>query len=270
MISFGLFPVIKVLVSILVVVLLSLIAERAGPRVAGVVSGYPLGAAISLFFIGIEIDPAFAARSAIFTAAGLSATVAFVGGYLLGLKAAEGRRRIPALLLALLPALAAYGLTAGLLSVIPINWMSAPLIAMASMVLANRVFRTIPDTPIREKIQLSAAATLLRALFAALVILVITTMASLVGPGWAGLFSAFPITMLPLLVIIQFTYQPAHVRTIIKNVPRGLGSLLAYALVVAATYTDLGVAWGTVLGYLTATLYLVVLEYRRKRSGLKT
>ncbi len=268
MISFGLFPVIKVLASILVVVLLSLIAERAGPRVAGIVSGYPLGAAISLFFIGVEIDPAFAARSAIFTAAGLSATVAFVGGYLLGLKAAEGRRRIPALLLALLPALAAYGLTAGLLSVIPINWMSAPLIAMASMVLAGRVFRAIPDAAIREKMQLGVAATLLRALFAALVILVITTMARLVGPGWAGLFSAFPITMLPLLVIIQFTYQPAHVRTIIKNVPRGLGSLLAYALVVAATYADLGIAWGTLLGYLAATLYLVVLEYRRKRRGL--
>jgi len=267
MISFGLFPVIKVLVSILVVILLSLIAERAGPRVAGVVSGYPLGAAISLFFIGIEIDPAFAARSAIFTAAGLSATVAFVGGYLLGLKAAEGRRRMWALLLALLPALAAYGLAAWVLSLLPLNRVSAPLIAITSMALASRVFRTIPDATIHEKIQLGVAGTLLRALVAALIILVITTAAQAVGPGWAGLFSAFPITMLPLLVIIQFTYQPAHVRTIIKNVPRGLGSLLAYALVVAATYTDLGVAWGTLLGYLAATLYLVLLEYHRNRSG---
>ncbi|MCB2170381.1 MAG: hypothetical protein KQI78_22170 [Deltaproteobacteria bacterium] len=83
MISFGLFPMVKVLVSILVVVLLSLIAEYAGPRVAGVVSGYPLGAAISLLFIGIEISPAFAARSAVFTAAGLTGTVAFVAGSLL-------------------------------------------------------------------------------------------------------------------------------------------------------------------------------------------
>lgn len=269
MISFGLFPVVKVLVSILVVVLLSLIAERAGPRVAGIASGYPLGAAISLFFIGIEIGPAFAARGAIYTAAGLSATVAFVGGYLLGLKAAEGRRRLPALGLALLPALAAYGLAAWGLSVIPISGGSAPVIAIMSMVLAGRVFRTIPDAAIHETIHLEVAGTLLRALFAALVILVITTAARMVGPEWAGLFSAFPITMLPLLVIIQYTYQPAHVRTIIKNVPRGLGSLLTYALVVAATYTDLGIAWGTLLGYLAATLYLVMLEYHRHRSGLK-
>jgi hypothetical protein len=270
MISFSLFPLVKVLVSILVVVLLSVIAERAGPRIAGIASGYPLGAAISLFFIGIEIDPAFAARSAIFTAAGLVATVAFVGGYLLGLRAAEGRRRMPALLLALMPALAAYGLAAWGVSAIPINGITAPLMALTSMVVANRVFRSIPDADIHEKIKLGLGVTLLRAVFAALVILVITTAAGLVGPEWAGLFSAFPITMLPLLVIIQFTYRPAHVRTIIKNVPRGLGSLLAYALVVAATYTAFGIVRGTVLGYLTATLYLVLLEYGRNRPRPET
>jgi len=177
MLSFGLLPMVKVLVSILVVVLLSLIAEVAGPRVAGVVSGYPLGAAISLLFIGIEINPAFAARSAVFTAAGLTGTVAFVGGYLLGLKAAEGRRRLPALGIALLPALAAYGLTAWGLSLFTINRGSALLIAMASMILADRVFRTIPDTAIHAKIQLGFGVTLLRAVFAALVILLITTAA---------------------------------------------------------------------------------------------
>jgi hypothetical protein len=110
---------------------------------------------------------------------------------------------------------------------------------------------------------------LLRAVFAALVILLITTAARAVGPEWAGLFSAFPITMLPLLVIIQFTYQPAHVRTIIKNIPRGLGSLLIYALVVATAYTDLGIVWGTLLGYLAATLYLLILEFSRSRSAPK-
>ena len=217
MLSFGLFPMVKVLVSILVVVLLSLIAEHAGPRVAGVVSGYPLGAAISLLFIGIEISPAFAARSAVFTAAGLTGTVAFVGGYLLGLKAAEGRRRLPALGIALIPALAAYGLTAWGVSLVSINRGTALVIAMASMILADRVFRTIPDTAIHTRIQLGFGVTLLRAVFAALVILAITTAARAVGPEWAGLFSAFPITMLPLLVIIQFTYEPAHVRTIIKD-----------------------------------------------------
>jgi hypothetical protein len=267
MISFGLLTTVKLLVSVLMVVLLSLIAEWSGPRMAGIVSGYPLGAAISLFFIGVEIGPAFAAESALFTAAGLAATVSFVAGYLLGLTLAEGRRRPTALTLALVPALAAYGLVAWVLSAIRINWVSAPLIAMASLVLAGRIFRRIPDAAIRRTIRLRPAVTLLRAAFAAFIILVITAAAKAVGPEWAGLFAAFPITMLPLLAIIQFTYQPSHVRTVIKNVPRGLGSLLIYTLVVAITYADLGIAWGTALGYLAATLYLVALEYGRSLSA---
>jgi hypothetical protein len=259
-ISHGLFSGIKMLVSILVVVTLSLIAERAGPRFAGIVAGYPLGAAISLFFIGVEISPEFAARSAIFTTAGLAATVAFVGGYLLGLRWADGHSLPAALTFSIGSAMAAYGLAVGLILAIPINGISAPLIALLSIAVAVRVFRAIPDTVIRNRIRLSFSATVLRAVFAAAVILAITTAARLVGPDWAGLFSAFPITMLPLLVIIQVTYQPAHVRTIIRNVPRGLGSLLIYTLTVAATYPHLGIAWGTILGYLGATAYLVLLE----------
>jgi uncharacterized membrane protein (GlpM family) len=261
MIGFTLFTVVKVSVSILVVVLLSLIAERAGPRIAGIVSGYPLGAAISLYFIGLEIGPGFAAQSALFTAAGLAATVAFVGGYLLGIRFAEGHHRLPSLAFSILPGIAAYGLVAWLLSFMPINWASAPLIAITSMALAAWVFRRIPDATIQQRIHLGFSVALLRAAFAALVILAITTVAGVVGPRWAGLFSAFPITMLPLLAIIQFTYQPAHVRTIIKNVPRGLGSVLIYAMVVFASYKGLGLAWGTLIGYLAATLYLIVLEY---------
>jgi uncharacterized membrane protein (GlpM family) len=89
MIELSLFTVVKVSVSILVVVLLSLIAEWASPRIAGIASGYPLGAAISLYFIGLENGSGFAARSALFTAAGLAATIAFVGGYLLGIRLAR-------------------------------------------------------------------------------------------------------------------------------------------------------------------------------------
>ena len=266
MISVGFFTVIKVSVSIAVVVLLSMIAEWAGPRTAGIVSGYPLGAALSLYFIGLEVRPEFAAQSALFTASGLAATIAFAGGYLLGLRFAEDRHRLAGLAISILSGIAAYGLMAGFLSFMPINWVSAPLIAITSMVLAARVFRSVPDMKIQQKIRLGLSVTFLRAAFAAAVILAITTMARMVGPRWAGLFSAFPITMFPLLAIIQFTYQPDHARTIIKNIPRGLGSLLIYTMVVAASYEGLGINWGTLLGYLAATFYLILLEYGMRRN----
>ncbi|HSO18345.1 MAG TPA: hypothetical protein VLT88_02740 [Desulfosarcina sp.] len=260
MIELGLSTLIKALVSIVIVLLLSLIAEWAGPRVAGIASGYPLGAAITLFFIGLENGKGFAARSALFTAAGLAATVAFVSGYLLGVRLAGSRGRRTALPVSISLGLVAYGSCAGLLTFLSIDRVSAPLIAGMAIALSAWSFRSIPDVKIKQRIRLGFAVALSRAGFAAAVILVITSVAGAVGPSWAGIFSAFPITMLPLLAIIQYTYQPEHVRTIIKNVPRGLGSLLIYAMVVASYTIPLGIGWATLLGYIAATVYLILLE----------
>ena len=268
MIEWGLFSLIKVVVSILIVVALSLIAERAGPRVAGIASGFPLGAAISLAFIGLENGTAFAAAGALYTAAGLSATVAFVAGYLLGIRLAGGRTRWLALAASVGLGLTAYTLAALALSLVPVNRFSAPALAVAMILLAWWGFRRIPDVKIRHRIRLGYGVAFVRAGFAAAVILAITTLAEAIGPRWAGIFSAFPITMLPMLAIIQATYRPEHVRAIIKNVPRGLGSLVAYAMVIFVAYPSAGVGWGTLLGYLAATAYLVVIEYGLKRRPI--
>jgi len=273
MISLGLFAMVKVLVSVGIVVLLSLVAEWAGPRVAGIASGYPLGAAISLYFIGFENGAGFAAQSALFTTVGLTATLAFVAGYLLGMRLTSDRHRVVSLTVCVFLGTAAYGAAAWLLSMLPVNPISAPLTAVAGMALAAWHFRTIPNVKIQHKIRLGFGVAFVRAGFAAAVILVITSAAGAVGPRWAGLFSAFPITMLPLLVIIHVAYRAEPVRTIIKNVPRGLGSLIIYTTIVAASYPRLGIGWGTLLGYLAATGYLIMLEYgmRAKVVGrLKT
>jgi hypothetical protein len=97
-------------------------------------------------------------------------------------------------------------------------------------------------------------------------IVIITSTAKFVGPGWAGLFSAFPITMLPLVVIIHFTYGPKHVYSILKNVPRGLGSLVIYSLAVFFFYPSYGIYVGTVMAYALATIYLIVVQFIMRRQ----
>ncbi len=263
MMSVGLFALIKMIVSIFFVVALSVIAEKVGPRIAGIISGYPLGVALSLFFIGIEVGPEFAARSALSTVSGLAAIVACISGYLLGLKWAKGRGRPAGLAVTTLTAVAAYGGMITVLSVIPLHWPGAVTIALLAILAAGAGFRAIADVPIVQNVRLGFSVLLFRAAFAAAVILIITAVAKAVGPKWAGLFSAFPSTMLPLFVIIQYTHQPDHVRTMIKNVPRGLQSMLIYVVLVAVTYNTLGIAWGTILGYAAATAYLLAREYMK-------
>ena len=70
-----------------------------------------------------------------------------------------------------------------------------------------------------------------------------TAAARAVGPAWAGLFSAFPTALFPLMLIVHLTYDKAHVHTIIKNFPLGLGSLIVYCGTVALGYPGVGVGW---------------------------
>ena len=57
--------ILKLIVAVAVVIGLSLVAEHSSPRIAGILSGYPTGSAVSLFFFGLEINPEFAANSAL-------------------------------------------------------------------------------------------------------------------------------------------------------------------------------------------------------------
>jgi hypothetical protein len=248
------FLIAKIGVTIGMVLALALVAERVSPRVAGVLSGYPLGGAIALFFIGLEISPEFAARSAVHTLAGLAASQAFVYCYLM----ASTRFNRRPILGSSAAALAGYFAAAWLLQPIPFSRAGAVLTAAASIFLFVYLLRRVPNVAIARSVRLTPAVLLLRAGLAAAIIVAITAAAKVVGPAWAGLFSAFPTALFPLLLIVHMTYDKAHVHTIIKNFPPGLGSLIAYGVSVTHFYPVWGVGWGTLIAFGIATLYLLV------------
>jgi hypothetical protein len=229
-----------------------------------VLSGYPLGAAIALFFIGLEIGPQFAADSAVFALAGLTASLAFVSAYYAASDRCRGRAVAPATA----AALAAYFAAAWALQGIPFSLAGAALLPAAAIPVFARLFRRIPNVAITRSVRFTPAVMLVRAVLAAAIILAITAAARAVGPAWAGLFSAFPTALFPLMLIVHLTYGKAHVHTVIKNFPLGLGSLIVYGLTVALGYPRLGVGWGTAAAFAAATAYLVIygaMVSRRRR-----
>lgn len=243
----------KLLVSIGVVLGLSLIAERASPRVAGLLSGYPLGTAIALFFIGLEISPGFAAEGAVHTLAGFTATLALGGGYLVC-----GRHDgVRGVLLGSAGGLMAWFAVSGLLAQLDFTRISGTLTTLAAIAVFLWLYRRVPDARATPRGGFSWGILILRALFAAAIIFVITALAHVLPAAWAGVMAAFPVTMYPFLVILHLTHGAAPVATVIKHYPAGLGSLLCYALWVSLAYPSLGLALGTIGGFAAATLWLV-------------
>ncbi len=257
----------KLLVTIGTVLALSAVAERVSPRVAGVLSGYPLGAAIALFFMGVEIGPGFAAQSAVYTQVGLVALQIFVYVYF----RVSAALQQGGILLSSAAALGAYFTASWLLHAIPFSAAAAVLLPIASIFVFMLLFRRIQNVAITRSVRFTWAVLGLRAGLAAVMIIAVTGAARAVGPAWAGLFAAFPIALFPLMLIVHMTYDKSHVHTIIKNFPLGLGSLIAYTASVSLLYPAVGVGWGTLLSFGAATAYLLaygaVLQHMRRRLG---
>lgn len=261
----------KVIITIIVVTGLSIVAERVSPRAAGILSGYPLGSAISLFFIGLEQGAEFAGASALYNVAGMAALLSFFFIYYL---VSRRMNRLPARQWSILAASAAglCGFLAvdGLLHAVNFPTWGSPLIAAAAILGFNAIFRSIPDARIQQTVQLGPGVLVFRAGLSALIILVITGAAGWVPPSWAGLFSAFPATMLPLVLIIHSTYGAEQAHTIIKNMPTGLWSLVLYSLTLSYVYPQFGIYTGTLMGFGVATLYLMGLAlWMTRKSGSK-
>jgi hypothetical protein len=252
----------KVGTAVLMVILLSVLAETVSTRFAGILSGYPLGAAISLYFIGYEMGPQFAAESALYTSIGLIATQVFAYCYyrssLLAGKLNGGLQ----ILYSALGGIGGYFLAASLLRPLPVNPAVAVVLPAISILVFIRLFRGVKDSRIERRAGANVKTLLLRAAFAACAIVCITSTAKVVGARWAGLFAAFPITMLPFVVIIHFSYDSEHVHAILKHVPQGLGSLVVYALSVSVFYPMSGIHAGTAIAYALATLYLLIVHLR--------
>ncbi|MGE4579460.1 MAG: hypothetical protein AB7F21_07965 [Desulfuromonadales bacterium] len=244
----------KILVSILAVVGLSLVAERVSPRVAGVLSGYPLGTAIALFFIGLENGRDFAAQGAVYTVVGLSASLVLVHVYYVVSASVIRHAR----LFSAVAAVAAFLLAAALLHRLDFSLGSGLLFTLTVTAFYAWRFRRLKNVRVTTAVRFTRWVLLLRGLAAASIVLLITGLARLIGPDAAGILSAFPITLFPFLLIIHLTYGKEPVHTIIKNYPFGLGALITYALSVSFTYPSFGVAWGTLSSFLAATLYLLI------------
>lgn len=245
---------VKLVVAITFVIGLSFLAENVSPKVAGILSGYPTGSAITLFFFGLEVSPEYAAKSAVFNMIGLTAALTFVYVYYIASRYFKNHT----ILFSSLAAIIAYFAVVTLLQGLEINKYIAILIPISVSLLCIYLFKDIKNIGIKTKAKINFRILFVRAFFAALIILLITTVPKFVGPTWAGLFSAFPTTLFPLMIIIHFTYSKKHVHTIIKNVPIGMFSLIIYSLTISIVYPLYGIYLGTLISFGAATVYLLV------------
>ena len=262
---------IKIAVTSAMVLGLSWLTERVSPRAAGVFAGFPLGVAVSLFFLGVEQGPEFAATSSISAIGGLGASLVFCFAYW---KFSDNLNKWNVVLSTLLSILV-FLVAAAALSQLPQNRWLLTVVTLALTGLAIMLFRGIKDVEVDKSkpVIVTPLILLARAGVATVIVLVITGLASVIGEKWSGLLSGFPITLYPVMLIVHVTYSEREVHGIIKNFPFGIGSLLIFALCGSFLFVPLGIYWGSLAAVALATAYLLAVAaimWKRRPNNCRT
>lgn len=243
----------KICITMLAVLGLSFVAEKISVRLAGLLSGYPIGTAIILHFYGLEYGARFAADAAVFNLCGLLASQCFAYTYY------RVSQRTASLAVTSVVALAGYLLPAFLVSQTNPTRMTALTVAIIATTFFCLLLRDNSNKQVVTSRTWSARLVAGRLIFTAALVLVVTEFADIVGPGWAGLFSAFPVALYPLVFLLHREYGAETARAVLGNFPYGLWSVIAYSLTVSLLYPLYGVVWGTLLGFAVATAVLAIM-----------
>ncbi|PCI04264.1 MAG: hypothetical protein COB78_08035 [Hyphomicrobiales bacterium] len=251
----------KIFVSVFVVLGLSWVAEHVNPRIAGILSGMPLGAVLILFFVGIELGPQFAAESALYAIPSLVGTISFAIGYYWG--TLSNNRYSP--LISTVTGVTCFFVVASALSMVEFNLITGACLSLITLGAVGYVFHSHDTNKIQNKIRMTFPRMLFRSGMAAGFVVAITTLADAIGSQWSGLLIGFPMVFLPFLLIIHITYSGAQVRTIIRSFPLGLVSLIGFLMVAAETIPIFGVNMSILISLCAAFTYLTALSVVLRR-----
>lgn len=249
----------KVLIAASVVVTASVIVEKSGPFVGGLILALPVSVGPAYVLLALQASPEFVSLSGLGSLASNVMVGAFVVTYL---SLAE---RAP-LLVSVGAAVAVWltGVSAlKLVEASPALLIALNVVSFVIFVPLSRSAVSSKPTPMRVRRWFELP---LRALLVGLLVGTTLTMSALIGPGWTGIAMAFPITLTSSILIMQPAIGAAATRAVMASVIRGLVPFaLAYWLIYALA-VPLGVWPSLALALCTILLWVGMLFWRGSRK----
>lgn len=246
---------IKAVSVILMVLGLTYIAEHVSVKASGILSGLPTGSIITYIFFGIEFGTKYVQDVSLYNINGLISNLLFCVGYYIS-TFYKGKFK---LFVSILLSLTLYTISMLALSKVEPSINTTPIFVLPLLIMAILYFVSVEDHQIEKPQKLSVYSFIARMALTILIFLVISSLPNYVPQNYAGIFSSFPIVLLPLIIIIHFNYNSYQARTIAKNAPLGLPSVVAFSTTVFYTFDDLGILLGICIA-LTASLVVIFIQ----------
>lgn len=188
-------------ISVVVLVLsLSLIAEKLSPKISGILSGLPVGSSITLLFFAIENGVDYVTNVALYNIHGLFAALAFCIGYYFS-TFYKGKLEIT---ISILISFVSYLFIAYIISFIPPHIVLTPLIVIVLMLISSVYFAKKENHAIEKKGKISLSDLLFRSMLTIGIFLIVSSLPKYVDPNLAGIF--FCISYNTFTIIINNTF----------------------------------------------------------------
>ncbi len=247
--------VLSVVVSGIWITMATMVSEKMGTKLGGMIANLPSTILTSLLFIGITQTPQFAAEATVTVPLGMFLSTMFL--YVFISLAGKG------LAVALAGGLAAWILLALFSSLFQetnrLVWVVLYFAgAIGTYMLAEKVLKIPSMGKIKKRYSISQL--LFRALFAGSVVGASVLIARTGSAFWAGLFASFPATMLSTMVILTVSAGPPFARGTGKIMLLASTNIVIYSFVAGYVFPLTGLWWGTLISYAVSALWVWFLK----------
>jgi hypothetical protein len=237
----------------------SLAARRWGPRVAGLLTAFPIVTGPALLFLAAEQGARFAAEAARGALAALLAVAASALAYAWAARRGPWWVSLPA------------SWAAFVAGTVPLERARPPVGLALAAALAGfwALPRLLPAATGRAALPAPGAWDLpLRMVSAMALVLAVTGLAERLGPGWTGAFTPFPVALTVLLASTHAREGPAAVVRFLRGFATGMWSFAAFCFVAAVSLAPLGGTGGLLLATaLALAVQVAVLWWTEGRTA---
>ncbi len=239
--------------------LVTLAGRRWGTATAGWLAGFPVVTGPILFFIATEQGVQFAGKAA---TSSLGAVVGVFGFSVVYSRLAQGF----AWPIAWMASVLSWFATASLTWLLPANVFVQGGAALASLLLAPRLYPQLAALPPQETLALRGEL-LWRLVAGATLCWLVTSVSARLGTAWSGLLAVFPVLTSVLVVFTHRGQGATKVVAMLSAMARGLYSLAAFCLILALALPRLSIASAFAIAIFSALLTQWISFARARNFG---
>ncbi len=245
----------SVIVAGIWITMATMVSEKMGTKIGGMVGNLPSTILVSLLFIGLTQTPEFAAEAAITVPLGMFLSTIFLYVFI---------SLVPrGLTLALVASLGSWVVLALVSSLFQgagrITWSVLYFAgAIGTYYLAEKVLKIVSLGKVKK--HYSIGQILFRAFFAGSVVGTAVLIARTGSAFWAGLFASFPAMMLSAMVILSLSSGPPFARATGKVMLLASTNIVIYSFTASYFFPLVGLWWGTIISYVISAAWVWFLK----------